>query len=104
MSRKYNTKHPARGISNYPERLARRGLNKAPSMMSPRDLKNRQGAKPSTEIESSYAGWDLEQATEPPEIVAARNLAIQRRRPRKLNVRAAVGLSSRLRQARGSMK
>lgn len=34
MSRKHNTKHPARTRSRYPLRLAKRGLSKAPSLPS----------------------------------------------------------------------
>lgn len=32
MSRKHNTQHPERGRSHYPERLAKRGLTKTPTM------------------------------------------------------------------------
>jgi len=38
MSRKYNAKHPARGRSNYPRRLAARGLGKSPRMTFYKDL------------------------------------------------------------------
>lgn len=33
MSRKYNTKHPDRRRSHYPERLSARGLGKSPQLM-----------------------------------------------------------------------
>lgn len=32
MSRKYNTQHPGRARSRYPQRLAKRGLSKAPAL------------------------------------------------------------------------
>jgi hypothetical protein len=42
MARKYNTRHPARGRSNYPARLARRGLTRAPALASVDSLRRRQ--------------------------------------------------------------
>ncbi len=59
MSRKYNCKHPDRGISRYIERLRRRGLSKAPRMEPLLDLKKRQKIEPIPESEIVQAGWDL---------------------------------------------
>lgn len=42
MSRKYNTKHPERGRSNYPARLTARGLSKTPVMGDLDYLRNKQ--------------------------------------------------------------
>lgn len=42
MSRKHNTQHRDRGRSNYPERLANRGLTKAPTMPTVESLRSRQ--------------------------------------------------------------
>lgn len=39
MSRKHNTKHPERGRSGYPARLAARGLSKAPTMATVEHLR-----------------------------------------------------------------
>lgn len=44
MSRKCNTKHPDRGASNYPQRLAARGLTKTPTMASVESLRKRQAS------------------------------------------------------------
>lgn len=61
MSRKCNTQHPNRGRSHYPERLAARGLTRAPAMPTVESLRSRQSrpewldAHPSikTNLESS---------------------------------------------------
>jgi hypothetical protein len=45
MSRKYNCKHPDRGRSRYPLRLAKRGLSKAPAMLSLDKLREIQEAR-----------------------------------------------------------
>lgn len=45
MSRKNCCKHPQRGRSHYPERLAKRGLNKTPEMASLTQLRSRQAAR-----------------------------------------------------------
>jgi len=58
MSRKYNTKHPNRGISNYPERLRRRGLGKTPVMVPLDVLKRWQRDAPPLTADS-YAGWEI---------------------------------------------
>jgi hypothetical protein len=42
MSRKYNTKHPERGRSNYGKRLAARGLSMAPALLKLEPLRERQ--------------------------------------------------------------
>jgi hypothetical protein len=42
MSRKYNTKHPERGTSNYPARLHNRGLGKSPEMPTLEALRKKQ--------------------------------------------------------------
>ena len=42
MSRKHNTKHPERKPSNYPDRLAARGLGKAPALLDSAMLAKRQ--------------------------------------------------------------
>lgn len=42
MSRRYNCKHPLRSLSHYPQRLAKRGLSKAPSLGSLPILRARQ--------------------------------------------------------------
>lgn len=42
MSGKHNTRHPDRGASHYPERLAARGLSKAPRLADPDVLRARQ--------------------------------------------------------------
>jgi hypothetical protein len=42
MTRKYNTAHPDRGRSNYPRRLAKRGLSKAPQMRTLESLRAKQ--------------------------------------------------------------
>lgn len=42
MSRHHNTRHPDRGRSNYPARLAARGLNKAPALEAVDNLRSRQ--------------------------------------------------------------
>jgi hypothetical protein len=42
MSRKHNTQHPDRGRSHYPDRLAARGLTKAPTMPDLDRLRGRQ--------------------------------------------------------------
>jgi hypothetical protein len=57
VSRKYNTKHNRR-VSNYPERLRRRGLGKTPVMETLETLRKRQRAKEPV-IDVPYAGWDL---------------------------------------------
>jgi hypothetical protein len=49
MSRHYNTKHPERGVSNYPRRLAARGLSKSPPLPSLAHLRSRQEARKRTE-------------------------------------------------------
>ena len=59
MSRKYNCKHPDRGISKYIDRLRRRGLSKTPRMESLVDLKKRQKIEPIPESEIVRAGWDI---------------------------------------------
>lgn len=56
MSKKHNCKHPNRGLSNYPQRLKKRGLHKAPMMASLAELKKRQKA-PSQPGE--HAGWNF---------------------------------------------
>lgn len=56
MSKKHNTKHPNRGLSNYPERLRKRGLHKAPMMASLAELKKRQKAPVQS---GEHAGWDF---------------------------------------------
>ena len=58
MSRKHNCKHPRRGLSNYPERLARRGLHKTPIMESLASMRQRQGKAVLPES-FVYANWDL---------------------------------------------
>jgi hypothetical protein len=45
MSRHHNTKHPERGRSRYPERLARRGHSKTPQMESLDHLRDTQNAR-----------------------------------------------------------
>jgi hypothetical protein len=45
MSRKHNTNHPDRSRSNYPQRLANRGLSKAPALRSLEDLRRIQQAR-----------------------------------------------------------
>ena len=45
MSRKDNCKHPERGRSHYPARLAKRGLSKTPEMASLSNLRSRQAAR-----------------------------------------------------------
>jgi hypothetical protein len=57
MSRKHNCKHPNRGISNYPERLRRRGLGKSPVMEPLEVLKRRQ--RTTAPIPEAYAGWNI---------------------------------------------
>ena len=42
MSRHHNTRHPERGLSRYPQRLAARGLTKAPAMPTLENLRARQ--------------------------------------------------------------
>ena len=42
MSRHYNTQHPDRGRSHYPERLSNRGLTKTPTMPTLEYLHNKQ--------------------------------------------------------------
>jgi hypothetical protein len=42
MSGKYNKKHPDRSTSRYPQRLAARGLGKAPAMVAVEVLRTRQ--------------------------------------------------------------
>lgn len=42
MSRKCNTKHPSRNRSHYGERLAARGLTKAPALPSVENLRTKQ--------------------------------------------------------------
>lgn len=54
MSRKYNTKHD-RKRSNYLGRLTKRGLGKAPKMLSLESLRARQTNKDS-ELYSEYGG------------------------------------------------
>jgi hypothetical protein len=44
MSRKHNTKH-ARSKSNYPKRLAARGLTRTPEMLTLDALRRKQGVK-----------------------------------------------------------
>lgn len=43
MSRKHNTQHTERSRSHYADRLAARGLSKAPPMPSLEDLRRHQG-------------------------------------------------------------
>lgn len=45
MSRKHNAKHPDRSPSHYPERLAARGLTKAPVMPTLDYLRRKQGSE-----------------------------------------------------------
>ena len=45
MSRKFNTKHPERGRSNYPARLSARGHSKAPQMPTLDHLREVQNAR-----------------------------------------------------------
>lgn len=45
MARKHNTKHLGRGRSHYPERLAKRGLSKAPALADPDQLRRTQQAR-----------------------------------------------------------
>lgn len=45
MSQKHNVKHPERGRSHYPARLAKRGLSKTPEMASLTNLRSRQAAR-----------------------------------------------------------
>lgn len=45
MARKHNTKHTQRAGSYYKERLAKRGLSKAPAMQSIDDLRRIQLAR-----------------------------------------------------------
>ena len=45
MSRKHNTQHPERARSNYPQRLAKRGLAKAPALEDVDRLRARQLAR-----------------------------------------------------------
>jgi hypothetical protein len=45
MSRHYNTQHPERGRSHYPDRLSARGLTKAPTMPKVEDLRKIQEAR-----------------------------------------------------------
>jgi hypothetical protein len=42
MARKHNTKHPDRGASHYPDRLAARGLSRVPAMATVESLRKRQ--------------------------------------------------------------
>lgn len=68
MSRKHNTKHPNRGLSNYQDRLARRGLHKTPAMEPLSVLKRRQkDIAPIPADRVIHAGWNLrgeEEATD----------------------------------------
>lgn len=45
MTTRHNTRHPDRVRSRYPERLARRGLTRAPAMESVEALRSRQEAR-----------------------------------------------------------
>ena len=45
MSRKHNTQHQDRGRSNYPARLAARGLSKAPALADVDQLRRTQQAR-----------------------------------------------------------
>jgi hypothetical protein len=45
MSRKYNTRHDDRSRSNYPARLAKRALSKAPAMPTLEHLRQIQEAR-----------------------------------------------------------
>jgi hypothetical protein len=58
VSRKHNTKHPNRGLSNYPKRLARRGHVKSPTMQTLAALQKMQRAVPTAPSFDMYAGWD----------------------------------------------
>jgi len=42
MARKHNTKHPDRGASHYPDRLAARGLSRPPALPTVESLRSRQ--------------------------------------------------------------
>ena len=61
MSRKYNTKHPERGMSHYPERLARRDLSRTPEMESLSTLRKRQDPDKKFRDDGTRAGWDFEE-------------------------------------------
>jgi hypothetical protein len=60
MGRKYCCKHPDRGVSNYRERLVRRGLSRTPPMQSLQTLRKKQTGKEAVpETAAQYAGWDF---------------------------------------------
>lgn len=60
MSRKFNTKHPNRGLSNYQSRLAKRGFHKTPIMESLPVLKRRQkDIVPVPADKVVHTGWDF---------------------------------------------
>jgi hypothetical protein len=54
MPRKYNCKHPERGLSNYARRLEKRGLKRTPEMESLSALQKKQAPKAKS---SGYPEW-----------------------------------------------
>jgi hypothetical protein len=57
MSGKYNRLHPQRGASNYPARLAARGLMKAPAMEPLEKLRERQQRRYDQTASPWADGW-----------------------------------------------
>jgi hypothetical protein len=75
MGRKYNCKHPGRGISNYPNRLARRGLSKSPTMEPLDRLRARQKNIGPAANPVAYAGWDMGEEEAPIGTHAVQNVS-----------------------------
>lgn len=61
MSVKHHCKHPSRGKSNYPRRLRKRGLSKAPALEDTETLQKRQERR-TEETGVPWAVWTGEAA------------------------------------------